>query len=141
MADVSFAAAATGSTHDIYPYGAAGVALTGCMAVYFDGTQLLKCNTDTAAKAACVGLVGQNTTSIGQYPVIWGNGTLISGLSGITRGVAYYVSGTGGTHAGGAAGGICLVSELTTDEYVTIVGYGVSSSTFRVQIMQMGVAL
>lgn len=85
----------------------------------------------TAAEADAQG-IALHAASADQPLAVQTGGQITIGAT-IQAGVFYYVSNT--------AGGICPVADLGTADYVTAIGYGVSTSILYVQPIATGVAL
>ncbi len=112
--------------------GTAGATVTAGQSVYEDATDSnswkLADNDDTAAKAAAIG-IAMNDALDGQPLQIITGGTL--GLGAIlTTGTVYVVSST--------PGGIAPWADLTSGEYITVLGVATSTSNLRMLLLATG---
>lgn len=111
----------------------AGATITRGVPCYTSATtgQSLVCDSnDTAAKASCVGIALQDAAA-GQPLRLMTSGTL--GLGAIlTVGTVYCLSAT--------AGSICPYADLTSNDYVTILGVATSTANLAVRIINSGIA-
>lgn len=139
MADLSITAANIDYTNAglaFYdPNITAGVALTAAQCVYLTSSNTIAlCNTTTSTLADCLGLVVGSAIAAGNQLIVARTGQTVTGMPTLVAGQKYYVSGTGGTHASSAAGGICLYSELTTGEYVCELGTALTTAILEIDI-------
>lgn len=111
--------------------GTAGAAITAGDVLYLDTTMKLA-QADTATKAAAVG-IALNDAASGQ-PVVY----LVSG--GINPGATVAI-GTVYVVSDNAAGAIAPVADLASEDYVTILGVGTTTSRIEVNINVSGVAI
>lgn len=114
--------------------GIAGEALTQGQPVYLkaaDSKYWRAVNT-TAAEALVVGIVA-NACAANQPVTLIGDDTALAIGATVAAGVAYYVSGN--------AGGICPVGDITSTDFVTIVGIGVTTGALKLLNAASGVAL
>ena len=110
----------------------AGEAIDAGEAIYLDSsTSTMKLSdADGSATSACIG-IAVNSAATGQ-PVQWiKTGNTITLSSNFTIGQVYVVSGT--------AGKIAPYSDLTTGDYVTILGVATTASTLKLTIIESGV--
>lgn len=114
-------------------HGTAGAAITAGQAVYLDTTTntYKLCDADVAASAVCAG-IALNGASSGQPITILTDGQITIGAT-VTRGTAYYVSLT--------AGGICPVADISTGDYVSLIGIADSTTTILVKRINTGVVI
>tara|TARA_Y100001973_G_C5147656_1_gene306305 strand:+ start:394 stop:801 length:408 start_codon:yes stop_codon:yes gene_type:complete len=110
-----------------------GVTLTNGEVVYADSNnsnKLDKADCTTLAKASPVGIVlvpGADDTST----ALATNNTLLKSTGTFSKGSWYYLSAT--------SGDICLETDLTTNNYVTQIGYAKSDDELVVMIVKTGV--
>lgn len=122
------------------PNVTAAAALTAAQVVYLTSSNTIdKCNTTTATLANALGVVVNTSVSSGQQMLVARSGQVVTGMPTMVAGTVYYVSGTGGTHASSAAGGICTFADLTTGEYVTILGVALTTTTLYLNIYATGI--
>lgn len=69
----------------------------------------------------------------GQPAVYLANGGVLGGLAGVTAGTTYCLSAT--------AGNICPQADLTTNDRVIRLGYGLTTATIKLDIADTGVVL
>lgn len=114
-------------------HGTAGATITAGQAVYLDTTTntYKLCDADVAASAVCAG-IALNGASSGQPITILTDGQITIGAT-VTRGTAYYVSLT--------AGGICPVADISTGDYVSLIGIADSTTTILVKRINTGVVI
>lgn len=134
MADISITAgnvvpSATAST----VHGTAGATITAGQTVYLDTTTntYKLCDADVAASAVCAG-IALHGASAGQPLTILTDGQITIGAT-VVRGTAYYVSLN--------AGGICPVADISTGDYVSLVGIADSTTTILVKRINTGVVI
>jgi len=135
MADLTITAAqvqpGAGSSHTP---GTLGETLVAGDLVYLKAadSRLWKTDADAAASAAAVGIMlcGGAAGQIGAYQSA---GTLTIGAgASVAQGQTYVVSGN--------AGKIAVESDLTTDDYVTILGVGNDADGIELDINVTGIA-
>lgn len=74
------------------------------------------------------------TSSAPDQPVVYlENGGVLGGLAGVTAGTTYCLSAT--------AGNICPQADLTTNDRVIRLGYGLTTATIKLDIADTGVVL
>lgn len=114
-------------------HGTAGAAITAGQAVYLDTTTntYKLCDADVAASAVCAG-IALNGASSGQPITILTDGQITIGAT-VVRGTAYYVSLT--------AGGICPAADISTGDYVSLIGIADSTTTILVKRINTGVVI
>jgi hypothetical protein len=78
-----------------------------------------------------VGIMQQSATA--NAPVDVQTDGIVSGLSGLTAGVFYVLSDS-------VAGGIMPIADLTTGDYVTLIGYALSATELQLLIEITGLA-
>lgn len=106
-----------------------GVAMTGGIVVYVDGSNLLQLATNASAVGhRARGLYANSAGAAGQPAIIWENGTRITAFPTLVAGTTYYLD---------AAGIICEFADLATGEWITRVGQAFSTSIFEVDIKAM----
>ena len=134
MADLVLTAAnvVPGTGAQVAPY-TAGATITAGQVVYFDAaTSTVKlADADASTTAAIIG-VAVNGAASGQ-PVDVQTGGYLTTNAALTAGVTYYLSTT--------AGGIAPFADLTTGDYVTVIGTAVSTTSLYVHPFSSGVAL
>lgn len=111
----------------------AGAAITAGQAVYIDtiNDNVAKlAQADGTALEATVKGIALNSAATGQPVLVAISGDLTIGA---TVGVAtvYVVSAT--------AGGICPVADLTTSDYLSIIGVGTTTAKLKISILNSGV--
>lgn len=136
MADISITATSVvpGTGAQINKERVAGETITAGMPVYRKASddRWWKSQTDgTSAEADALG-IALHAASAGQPLAVQTGGQITIGAT-IAAGVFYYVSNT--------AGGICPVADLGTADYVTVIGYGVTTSIMMVYPVATGVVL
>lgn len=110
--------------------GVAGGTVTAGMAVQKNsGNEIVAASDDSAVNAACVG-IALNGASDGQ-PVEYQASGLINLGATVAVGKVYVVS---------TSGGIAPVDDIAGGEYVTVIGVGVTASSFMMGIVKSGVA-
>ena len=136
MADLVITAAkvlasASGSRMD----GKAGEAISAGKAVYIDpvtGLWMLADSNSATAEARRAAGIALNAAALNQPDAVHKSGDIVIGAT-LTAGVAYYLSDT--------PGGICLVADVGSGEYVCLIGLAKSTSVLSVAIQFPGVAL
>lgn len=135
MVDISFTAtdvvASTNTGH--IQHGTAGGTIAGGQLIYqaADG-DLEAAQADAATTDAILG-VALNAAAAGQTVSYIGvNGTQVDFGGGVTLGEAYVLSAA-------AAGGIAPVADLTTNNYISLLGVGISSTAIMLAIANTGV--
>lgn len=139
MADITITATS------VAPYASAttitqyliGETITAGQVVYLKSSdsRWWKAQTDgTAAESGNGTSIGiaLNGGAAGQFVAVQTHGDITIGAT-IATGVEYYVSNT--------AGGICPVADLGSADYVTIIGYGISTSVLRLDFNATGLTL
>ena len=111
----------------------AGEAITAGMPIYLKSSdskwyKALSANTASAAQAAATA-IALNSAAIDQPVVAQEAGTLAIGAT-VAVGIFYYLSNT--------AGGICPVADLGSGDFVTIIGYGVSTTSITLALLVTG---
>jgi hypothetical protein len=86
---------------------------------------------NAALTAEVVGIMQQSATA--NAPVDVQTDGIVSGLSGLTAGVFYVLSDS-------VAGGIMPIADLTTGDYVTLIGYALSATELQLLIEITGLA-
>ena len=130
MADLTITAADVSKGADaVTTEGTAAVAITAGQVVYESstGNYSLAVNTSTAAAAASG--IALNTAASGHPVVVLERGNLDPGAT-VTVGTPYCVSDT--------AGGLAPWSDLSSNDFVTIVGVGTTNSNIKVQVLASG---
>lgn len=110
----------------------AGATLTRGMPCYVSATTgqaLIADANDTATKAEVVGIALQDAAA-GQPVRLMTSGTLAFGTV-LTAGTVYVVSAT--------AGAIAPYADLTTNDFVSILGVATSTSNLRVNLINSGI--
>lgn len=134
MADLTITAANIVPVSGFTPYdGTSGATITAGLACYLDsaaGTIKIADN-DASAAAATVKGISLHAALAGQPIRLIVGGSLGMGAI-LTAGVFYYL---------GEDGGICPVADLGTPEWVTLIGYGSTTSNLVLSIVNTGVAL
>lgn len=136
MADLTITAAnvVKGSGATVNRDRVAGETITAGQAVYLKSSdnKWWKAQSDgTSAEADAQG-VALHAASAEQPLAVQTGGSITIGAT-VAAGVFYYVSNT--------AGGICPAADLGTADYVTAIGYGLTTSTIQVQPIATGVVL
>ena len=112
--------------------GIAGETIAAGQALYLASTGLLmKADDTTATKAACVG-VALNGGAINQ-PIQYLTGGGLNPGAAVTVGATYGVTDT--------AGGVGLISERASADFITILGVATTTSRIEVAINRAGVAI
>lgn len=106
-----------------------GAAMTAGLVVYKDGVTLRVATVTSALTAAAIGLYANTAANPDQPSIIWGNGTFVTGFPTMVAGTPYYL---------GANGTIVPFDDLTTGQYMTMVGYADTTTVFCVHIIPMG---
>lgn len=94
-------------------------------------SKLYKALADTAPHAAAVG-VALNAATVNQPCTYISSGPYACGAT-VAVGAFYGVTDT--------AGGLALLSERATADFVTVVGYGLTTSTLQIAIAKTGLAM
>lgn len=137
MADLTITAAnvVSGAGAKI-EHGTAGATITAGQVVYLDslttGKWLLADNNSATAAARSPRGVALHGASLNQPIAVQTEGPITIGAT-VTAGVAYYLSDT--------PGGICVVADLASGEYPTVLGLATSASVLNLKIQSSGVAL
>ena len=107
----------------------AGEALTAGDAVYIDSAgEARLADIDAAATSTAVGFALSSVSAAASVQVrVDGK---ISGLSGLTIGARYYLSGT--------AGGVTSTVPSGAAQYIVQMGYAVSATEILIQVLQLG---
>lgn len=136
MSDLSITAAnVIASTDAVTEVRPAGVALTAGQWVYLDSaTDTYKLADADSATAAVRSPRGQalNGGGIGQPIQIIRSGSVTVGGT-MTAGLVYYLSKT--------AGGMCPVADIASGGYATSLGIATSTTVFKINITESGVAV
>ena len=112
--------------------GIAGETITAGQALYLSTTNLLmKADDTTALKAACVG-IALNGGAINQ-PIQYVTSGGINPGAAVAVGLTYGLTDT--------AGGIALISERASADFMTILGIATTTSRIQVNINASGVAI
>ena len=135
MADLAVTAAsvAAGSGNQVTAGTAtlAGTTITAGEVVYVDGSntwQLAKA--DTAVHAAAKGIALHGTLA-GQPLAVQTSGIITIGAT-VVAGTPYYVSGNN-------AGGIMGIGDFTTGQYITPLGFAISTTQIQLGINPTGI--
>lgn len=136
MADLTITAAnVVPGTDSNQAVGIAGETITAGKAVYLSSTTnkwMLADNNHATAEVRQAKGVALTGSSASQPIVVHKGGDLTIGAT-MTNGAAYYLSDT--------AGGICPVADLTTGEYVCLLGIAKSTTVLAVNIQYPGTVL
>jgi hypothetical protein len=128
MADLSITAAnVVAGEGAVTERGIAAAALTAGQAVHKNATgkfDLADTDSATAIVRKPYG-IALNSAAIGQPVVVLKSGPITIGAA-VTKGVAYYLSGT--------PGGICPVADVAAGDYTAILGIATSSTVLLVDI-------
>jgi len=113
--------------------GTAGATTTAGLACYLDAAALtIKiADNDTSSATATVKGISLHAALAGQPLRLIIGGSLGMGAI-LTAGVFYYL---------GEDGGICPVADLASPEWVSLIGYGSTTSNLVLSIVNTGVAL
>lgn len=116
--------------------GTAGVAITAGQSLYVDTAdsdklKLADCDNASAIARTFAG-IALHAAAAGQPIDYQYDGPITIGTT-VAPGVAYYLSPT--------AGGICPVADLSTGDYPTLIGFGISASVIDLNPVAAGVAL
>ena len=136
MADLTITAANVVQGADaVTTTGLAGEAITAGQAVYRSSTtnKWMKADNNAATEEVRrpVG-VALNGAALNQPVAVQTSGDITIGAT-LTNGVAYYLSDV--------AGGICPVADLTTGEYVCLIGIAKSATVLKLDINYVGTVL
>lgn len=136
MSDLAITAAnvVKGSGATVNKDANAGESITAGQAVYkkaSDGKWWKAQTDDTSAQADAQG-IALHAAAADQPLAVQTGGSIAIGAT-VAAGVFYYVSNT--------AGGICPVADIGSADYVTQIGYGLTTSTIMVQPIATGVTL
>jgi hypothetical protein len=115
-------------------HGTAGEAVTAGQAVYLDPTskKWMKADSNSATAAARQpGGIALSGAALNQPLTVQTSGDITVGGT-LTAGVAYYLSAT--------AGGICPVADVTTGDFVCLLGLAKSASVLAISIQYPGVS-
>ena len=86
------------------------------------------CNVTDAAKDACIGIALNDGTT--GHPITYAKSGAVVGFGAIlTVGVWYCISATGA---------IAPVADLATSDYISYVGYGITTSNMQLRIINTG---
>jgi hypothetical protein len=136
MTDLSVTAANVKGDSAAKEWGTAGEAITAGQAVYLDTPtrtyKLADANSATAAARQARG-IALNGAAAGQPLAIATSGDVTAGAA-LTAGTAYYLSAA-------AAGGIAPIEDLTTGDYVCLLGLAKSATVLALDIQFPGVSL
>jgi hypothetical protein len=115
--------------------GTAGATITQGQTLYLDSTTLtyMLADADDSSATATVAGVAINAASSGQPVdfIVSGSLTLAVTSGNLTAGEIYVLSGT--------AGGIAVEGDLASDDYVSIIGVGTSTTTMAISFNNSGV--
>jgi len=134
MADISVTATS------VVPYaneqtavGVAGETITAGQVVYLNSTtgKLMKADADTAAESVCKG-IALNGGALNQ-PIKYQYGGEITIGATVAVGTVYVVSAT--------AGGIAPLADLTSGDYVSILGVASTAARIKLNIFNSGIAV
>lgn len=135
MTDIAITSANVVSGSDDVTHVTAGASVTAGQQVYKDpttGKWLLADNNSATVAARVPGGTALHAAALNQPLAVQKSGPITIGAT-LTPGVAVYLSGT--------PGGLCLVGDLTTGMFPTIVGIATSASVLDIDIQPSGVAL
>lgn len=133
MADISVTAANVKIVSDAaVADGTAGATITAGQAVYLDETdnKFKLADADNTATTAAVRGIALNGASDGQPIKVASSGVLNMGAT-LTVGTIYVLSGT--------AGGVCPASDLTSGDYVSLLGVAITAANLKLNINNSGV--
>ncbi|MBZ9984937.1 hypothetical protein LB521_27775 [Mesorhizobium sp. BR-1-1-8] len=129
MTDIAITAAGVvAGANAIIENGYAAAAITAGQVVYRDAAGKYNL-ADTDSATAIVRKprgIALNGASIGQPVAIQKSGEIAIGAT-VTKGVAYYLSGT--------PGGICPVADIASGDYTAIIGIATSASVLSINIV------
>jgi len=111
--------------------GVSGEALDQATPIYLSNGKYYKCDNSDATKSAITKIAVTKTTGADQKVVILTSGDFHPGAA-VVANELYIVSST--------SGGIEILSDLQSGEYLGVVGYGVSTSLIRFAPFISGVA-
>lgn len=136
MADLTITAASVVAGSDaVTENGTLGATVTAGQVVYKDSSdglwKLADCDSGTAALRSPAG-IALNGGATGQPVKVHKKGLITIGAT-MTAGLAYYLSPT--------PGGICVVGDLGSGDYPTVVGVATSATVLRVNFIESGAAL
>ena len=133
MSDLSITAGSVvKSTNANVTYGTAGETITAGQSLYLkesDGRYWKAQSDGTSAEAAFAG-IALNGASAGQVLAVQTSGVITIGAT-VTVGIIYCVAAT--------AGGICPSADLTSSDYVSIIGVGTTSALLAMSPVISGV--
>lgn len=136
MADLTITAAsvaASGAT--VIADCTAGATITAGQVVYLESSsntvKLADSDSATPEVRSPYG-IALNGGAAGQPIKVLREGLITIGAT-LTAGLAYYLSKT--------AGGICLVADIASGGYATVLGIATSTTVLKVQILESGVAV
>ena len=134
MADLSQTAANVKVMSNTSPsVGLAGETLTQGQPVYVSGGKWYRCEADsTAAKANCGGIVLTAAASDGYFLYAIPGASINVGAT-LAVGTVYAVSA--------AIGAICPVADITSTQYVTVLGVATAAGTLPLNIIVSGVVV
>ena len=114
--------------------GTAGENITAGDILYFSpsASKYLKAKADNLLSADAVG-VACNTAANGQPVEILTSGVISLG-AGLTSGIIYVLSSA-------TAGALCLASDLSSGDYVTVIGIAKDADQLQVRIINSGAVL
>ena len=134
MADLSITAADVKKTDTtLIAEGIAGGTVTAGQAVYRDSTasnKLKAADADVLASAAAVGIALHGASA--DQPLKYAIGGNLTLSSVMTVGAVYVVSTT--------AGGIAPVADLSSGDYVTLLGIATTATNLKISISVSGIA-
>ena len=133
MSDISITASSVQVTSSTTTaQGTAGGAITAGIPLYLNtSSQLVAAKADALLTSQAVGVALNNAAS-GQ-PVLYANGGDVTYNAALTAGVVYDVSAA-------AAGGIAPNADMTTGNYVCVLGVATSTTNLRLCIKASNVA-
>lgn len=114
-------------------HGIAGAAITAGQAIYFDRTtdtyKLADADTEAEAKVAGMAV---SSVAAGQIVTFQRTGTYTVGGT-VVKGTPYFLGTTPGS--------IVPFADLVSGDYVTLLGYGASTSTIKLAIHATGITI
>lgn len=137
MADLTQTAANVGLTDDANSTTSiaavvAGEAITQGMPVYVSGSSYFQTDADVSSVTAVAAGIALTPAAIGETFVLAQNGTAVDVGATLTVGATYVVSATKGK--------IAPIADLTSGDYVTILGVAAAADTLVLDINVTGVA-
>lgn len=133
MADITFPTSAVPGVNPSYINGFANVTLAQGQMVYRNNNKKLALAiANPIGQSNLLGMVASSGTV--NTPVAVQTKGRVTGLTGLTPGVTYYLSDT-------VAGAICLFGDLLTGARVVIAGFAVSATEFEIFIKDTGISI